>query len=138
MGGVNLIYGLGMLDLGMTFSYEQLVIDAEIATMVNRVLRGIEVSDATLAVDVINEVQPGGTFLGEQHTIDFMKSESSQTKLFDRTMRSSWAAAGETDVKERANAMVQKILTEHKPTPLEQDAADKIRAIIVEAEKELL
>lgn len=138
MGGVNLIYGLGMLDLGMTFSYEQLLIDNEIAMMINRVLRGINVNDATLAVDVIAEVGCGGTFLGEEHTIEFMKAESSQAQLFDRTMRSQWDAAGQTDVKERASKKAQEILTEHKPIPLEKDVADKIRDIIVEAEKELL
>ncbi len=138
MGGVNLIYGLGMLDLGMTFSYEQLLIDNEIATMINRVLRGISVNDATLAVDVIAEVGCGGTFLGEEHTIEYMKSESSQARLFDRTMRSVWDSAGQTDVRDRAQKMAQQIINEHKPVPLEKDVADKIRSIIVEAEKELL
>ena len=51
MAGVNLIYGLGMLDLGMTFSYEQLIIDNEIAGMVNRVLKGVRVTDDSLELD---------------------------------------------------------------------------------------
>lgn len=138
MGGVNLIYGLGMLDLGMTFSYEQLIIDNEIAGKINRVLQGITVNDATLSVDVIANVQPGGTFLGERHTVDFMKSESSQADIFDRNMRSTWDAEGQTDVRDRAKMRAQQILNEHKPIPLEQDAQDEIRAIIVKTEKELL
>ena len=127
-----------MLDLGKTFSYEQLVIDNEIAGMVNRVLRGITVNDATLAAEVIMAVKPGGTFLGEQHTIDFMRTESSQVDIFDRTMRSTWINAGETDVKDRAQKKAQDILTNYKPVPLEKDVHDKIKSIIAEAEKELL
>ena len=138
MGGINLIYGLGMLDLGMTFSYEQLIIDNEIAGMINRVLYGIPVNDATLAVDVIHEVGPGGTYLGEDHTLEFMRSESSLANLFDRNNRANWDAAGQTDVRDRAHVKAQEILNEYKPVPLEKDVADKIRSIISEAEKELL
>jgi trimethylamine--corrinoid protein Co-methyltransferase len=127
-----------MLDLGMTFSHEQLLIDNEIVRMVNRVLRGIPVNDATLGVDTIAEVGPGGTFLGEDHTLEFMKSESSLANLFDRLNRPNWEDEGSTNVKDRANKAVQQILQEHKPVPLEKDAADEIRSIIGAAEKELL
>lgn len=137
MGGVNLIYGAGMLDLGMTFSYEQLLIDAEIAAMIGRVLKGIPVSDDTLAVDVIAKVKPAGSFLGQRHTVNYMKTEQSHASLFDRTMRSAWEAAGETDIKDRANKMAKEIFENHKPVPLNKDVQDKIRAIITDAEKNL-
>lgn len=132
MGGVNLIYGLGMLDLGMTFSFEQLVIDNEIAGMINRVLYGIPVSDETLGVEVIHKVGPAGTFLGERHTRNFMATEQSVATLFDRGMRSTWNAGSDEDrdVVARANRMVKDILENHKPTPLDSEAADKIKAII--------
>ena len=138
LGGVNLIYGLGMLDLGMTFSHEQLLIDSEIVTMCNRVLKGIPVNDDTLAVDVINAVGPGGVYLGEDHTIDFMASESSLADLFDRNNRANWEIEGSTSTFDRAHKRAQEILTEYKPVPLEKDVVDKIKSIIGEAEKELL
>jgi len=138
MAGVNLIYGLGMLDLGMTFSHEQLLIDCEIVKMCNRVLAGIPVNDATLGVDTIDSVGQGGVYLGEQHTLDFMASESSLSSLFDRVNRANWEIAGSLNVFDRAHAKAQEILSNHKPEPLEKDVADKIKSIIGEAEKELL
>ncbi|NIS68578.1 MAG: [trimethylamine--corrinoid protein] Co-methyltransferase, partial [Proteobacteria bacterium] len=52
LAGANLIYGMGMLELGVTFSFGQLMIDNEIAGMVKRVVQGIRVADDTLAVEL--------------------------------------------------------------------------------------
>ena len=41
LAGANLIYGMGMLELGVTFSFAQLVIDNEIARMCKRVVQGV-------------------------------------------------------------------------------------------------
>jgi trimethylamine--corrinoid protein Co-methyltransferase len=130
MAGVNLIYGLGMLDLGMTFSYEQLILDNEIAGNINRTLRGVRVSDETLAVDVINKVGPAGTFLGERHTVNYMKSEQSRAKLFDRHMRSKWEEAGSVSVNDKLNKIAKEIINEHKPMTIDKDVLDKIKSII--------
>jgi trimethylamine--corrinoid protein Co-methyltransferase len=53
LAGANMIYGLGMIDLGMTLDFSQLVVDNEIAKMTRRILEGIPVSSDTLAVEVI-------------------------------------------------------------------------------------
>lgn len=134
MGGVNLIYGLGMLDLGVTFSYTQLVIDAEIARMVQRVIQGVDVNDSTLAVDVIKEVGPGKDFLIQKHTMDYMKTEQSRAKVFDRRMRNSWEAEGSKDTATRAAEKAREILATHKPEPLEASVKNELRRIVESAE----
>ena len=53
LAGANVIYGLGMLELGITFDFAQLVIDDEIAMMIKHVVKGIDVDDYYMAVDVI-------------------------------------------------------------------------------------
>lgn len=130
MGGVNLIYGMGMLDLGMTFSYEQLVMDNEIAGMVNRTLYGVPVNEDTIALDVIEKVGPAGTFLGEKHTMQYMDIEQSHAKLWDRTMRGAWNAAGKPMINDVANAKVKEILENHKPEPLDEDVQKQLKAIV--------
>ena len=45
LAGVNLIYGLGMLELGVTFDYSHLLIGADIAEMILYSLGGIPVND---------------------------------------------------------------------------------------------
>ena len=65
MGGVNLLYqGAGWLEGGLTASYEKLIVDAEILQMIAEVLQPIVVDEATLGVDAIATVGPGGHFFG--------------------------------------------------------------------------
>ena len=137
MAGANFIYGMGMLEMGMAMSYEQLLIDAEIARMIRRVLQGIAINDETLAVEVIKAAGPAGTYLNQKHTMKFMRRESSQVKLIDRNMFEAWEKQGSKDIRERANGEARKILENHKPLPLPEAAAKEIRKIIEEAEFEL-
>ena len=78
-----MIYGLGMMESGITFDFGQLVMDAEFACMIKHTVKGICVNDETLAVDVINEIGPAGNFLVHQHTLEHMRSQS-QPELIDR------------------------------------------------------
>lgn len=137
LAGANLIYGLGMLELGITFSFEQLVIDAEIARMVKRVVQGIDVTDETLAVDIIKEVGPGGDFLMQDHTMRHMKNVQSQPKLINRRMRGAWLEAGGKDLTEVAHEEALHILRNHKPEPLPPGVLATLRSIVEEAEEEL-
>jgi len=73
MAGADYIHlAAGMLDSGNSISYEQFIIDNEIIGMTNRVLKGIDVNESTLALDCIERVGPGGNYITEEHTIDHM------------------------------------------------------------------
>lgn len=137
MAGANVIYGLGMLELGMTFSPAQLVIDDEIARMVKRIVKGVDINDSTLAVDLIRKVGggQGKHYLMERHTLDYMRVEQAQTKLFDRTMRQTWVEEGSQDVAVRATKKAKEIIAEYKPEPLDKDVAATLRKIVESAEK---
>ena len=131
-----MIYGLGMIDLGMTLDYAQLVVDNEIARMVRRVLQGIPVSDETMAVDLIRSVGAGGHFLSAQHTRNHMKTVQSNSILFDRSTYSRWDASGRQDLAERALAETRRILETHKPKPLSQQVTEGLRKIVLDAADE--
>lgn len=135
LAGANLIYGLGMLELGVTFSFAQLLIDDEIATMVKRVVQGITVNDDTLAVETIKKVGAGKDFLGQRHTRDYMAKEQSKPSLMDRRMRGAWSSRGGKSLDERANEKALEILANHKPTPLPDDVLKKFKEIIARAEE---
>jgi trimethylamine--corrinoid protein Co-methyltransferase len=136
LAGANLIYGLGMIEMGMTIDFGQLVMDNEFAKMIKFLLRGIPVNDETLAVDVIREIGIGKNFLSHDATFKHMRSQS-QPKLIDRRMREEWEATGSTDIYERASKEARRILETHKPDPLPDDVMATLRSIVVEAEKEL-
>ncbi len=136
MAGANLIYGLGMIEMGMTIDFGQLVMDNEFARMIKFVLNGIPVNDEMLAVDAIREIGIGKNFLGHISTLNHMNSQS-QPQLIDRRMRERWTAAGSTDIYQRAIEEARHILETHKPDPLPDDVLAAMRAIVEEAEEEL-
>ena len=136
LAGANLIYGLGMIEMGMTIDYGQLVMDNEFARMIKYTLQGIPVNDETLAVDVMHDVGPSKDFLGHDHTFKHMQ-EQSQPTLIDRRMREDWQTDGSTDLHQRATAKAREILETHQPEPLPDDVLAKLRSIIEEAEEEL-
>jgi trimethylamine--corrinoid protein Co-methyltransferase len=136
LAGANLIYGLGMIESGMTFDFGQLVMDDEFAGMIKLCVGGIPVSDETLAIDVIGEVGPFGDFLSHDHTMAHMR-EQSQPGLIDRRVREDWKASGSTTLHERALEKARQILATHVPDPLPDGVADQLKAIIRDAEREL-
>lgn len=123
-----------MLELGVTFSFAQLVIDNEIARMCKRVAMGVPINDETLAVELIKEVGSGKDFLAKKHTRQFMGQEQSKVKLIDRRMRGAWQKRGGKDMAEAAADEARYILETHKPEPLSKEVLSKLRSIVEEQE----
>ena len=84
--GSNVIYGMGMMEMGMTMSYEQLLTDAEIVRMTRRILQGIPVNQDTMALDVIKAVGPANNYLAHKHTRKYMRQELSTTQYTERNL----------------------------------------------------
>jgi trimethylamine--corrinoid protein Co-methyltransferase len=137
LAGTNLIYGLGMIESGVTFDYAQLVIDDEIARMVKQVVGGIRVNDKHLAVDDIARVGASGDFLSLDATMAFMR-EQSQPALIDRRVREDWQERGGTDMYQRAQVRAREILETHVPQPLPKDVRQRLRKIVDDADRELV
>jgi trimethylamine--corrinoid protein Co-methyltransferase len=88
MSGANYIHDIaGLMETDLTVSYEKLVMDNEILGMCQRVLRGIEVNDETLAAELIIKKGPGKDFLTEEHTVKHMRDEFFMPKLANREKR---------------------------------------------------
>jgi trimethylamine--corrinoid protein Co-methyltransferase len=137
MAGANLIYGAGMLDSGLIFSYAQLVIDNDIFKMIRKVMQGMTVDDENLAVDIIKSVGPGDDFLMQEHTMKYMRTLPSAPKLIDRNNRVNWLAAGGKQLAERAAEKAADILENHRPTPLSDTDKASLRNIVEESEAEM-
>ena len=137
LAGANVIYGLGMLEMGITFDLAQLVLDHEFAGMILHSLDGIVVNDETLSVDVIRELGIGKDYMAHASTYKHMKSQS-QAQIIDRRMREDWETAGGKDAYKRAHDRMLEILETYEPAPLPENVLNTIRTIVEEAEKELV
>ncbi len=120
LAGANYIHhSAGLLESMLTVAYEQYVIDDDINGSIMRMVRGIEVTDETLSLDVIEQVCLGeGHFLGTQQSLDLMHSEYYYPHTGDRQRRPDWEADGGLDMRERARQKARQILQKHRPTPI--------------------
>ncbi len=137
MAGANLIYGLGMIESGVTFDFGQLVMDNDFARMIKYAVNGILVNDETLAVDAIKEVGIGKHFLDHDTTFKYMRDQS-QPESIDRSIREEWEKAGKTDIYQRACEKARDILENHKPDPLPNNVLATMRSIVEDAEAEMV
>lgn len=135
LAGANLIYGLGMLEGGLTWDYAQLVMQNEMARMIMQCVKGMPVSDEKMAMEVIKSVGPGGEFLSHEHTFKHFR-EMSTPELIDRKPREGWEAAGSKDIVEKAYEKALDILENYKPTPLPENIQKQLKDILAEAEAE--
>ncbi|MEM0344264.1 MAG: trimethylamine methyltransferase family protein, partial [Thermoplasmata archaeon] len=120
-------------------SYEMLVIDNEIYADVFRVLRGIEVDDDRLALDIIDKVGPMGNFLAQPHTMKYLRQgELRLSPLYDKRTGERGHKEGVRQLQEVAREHVRKILREHQPMPFDKDVDRELTRIVKEAERELL
>ena len=111
MAGADCIHlAAGMLDSGNSISYEQYVIDNEVIGMIHRVLQGIKLDDATLGVEVIEKVGPGGNYIMEDHTVEHMMEEFFYPDLSVRSIFDIWEKQERPSMMSRANEKVTKIL----------------------------
>ena len=134
ISGANLIYGMGMLESGQTWSHEQLLIDNDIVTMVKHAIQGIDVTDDTMAVDIVKQAHQIKDFLHQKHTIKYMR-EQSRPKLIDRRTRGAWQAKGGKDLTQAAREEARRIIKTHQPEPLSDDVKKTLREIVGSARK---
>ncbi len=135
LAGANMIYGLGMLEGGLTWDYAQLLMQNEMAEMLLHTVKGIPISDEKMAVDVVAEVGPAGEFISHEHTYKNFR-ELSKTKLIDRNTREVWEERGGKDIVERSYEAAIDILENFKPEALPEHIQKGLKDILAEAEAE--
>ena len=129
--GADMVEGLGLLRVATLLLPEQIIYDDEIYHTNSILMEGIDTSADQLALEVIAAVGPGGHFLAQKHT--------------RRTIRDIWIPElthpaptivnhPPPDIRERARATFNRILTEHQPEPLSQDLQIDLQSILKTAE----
>ncbi|MBK7316166.1 MAG: trimethylamine methyltransferase family protein [Anaerolineales bacterium] len=128
LGGMDMFNIGGLIDALKTFDFAKAVIDDEIAQMLKRAKRGVNFSDDELAVGLIKDIGPGGSYITAKHTIGRMKTEAVMTKLADRDARTIWEKKGSTDIQARAMKKVKEIMTSNTTPLISPELDEKLRA----------
>ena len=112
------------MDHGSLVSPAFMVLVNEILYNVNQFMKGLPVSEETLAVDLIDKVGPGAHYLQEEHTMNHFRKVW-YSKLFERTVYDQWKEAGGKRFEERLRDMTKEAM-EHKPEPLASDVIKEL------------
>lgn len=128
--GMNVINGLGTFSQLNGYSFERTVVDAEIIRVIERICRGMEVNESSLAFDIIEEEGVKAEFLFNKHTTGNFKSEFMTPILSDRAPYATYAKReGKNSLIERAAAQLEKLESSYNYTyGLEKE--DELQKII--------
>ena len=130
MSGGNLIHDCGYMESGNCTSLQALVIADELIGQVKRLVRGIEVNEGTLALDVIAAVGPGGDFMRQRHTKQRYRDEWFFPTLMNRRRHQDWENAGCPDLAANAQKKLLGILADHHPEPLDDATKARVHGIL--------
>ena len=124
LAGVNIIWGIGQLDSQQSLSMEMAVIDNDIAGQLLRAQKGVPVTEETLAMEVLEEVGVGGSFMMADHTLENYREQIHYPDVIHRGERQPWEKAGGKWIHEAAHERVEQILAEDRE-PLLTEAQEK-------------
>lgn len=155
MSGANINHDIGYSEYGTTSNLDLVVIADEVLGMARRLTAGIEVTDQTMNLDLIEEIGPGGRYdqlksddldLDDFDFGDFDDDEEEEeafapknprvdykNRLVNRGARELWEKAGSKTLTQVANQKVRDIIEGHEPTPLPKDIAAKVRDVVENA-----
>jgi trimethylamine--corrinoid protein Co-methyltransferase len=128
----DMLLGAGLLHGSRILSYEILLMDSEIWSLLCSMFKGILVNEETLAIDIIKEVGPNGTYLGQEHTRQHMRNRW-MPKLMDRRPYEVWEV-DKDGARQWALQNAQTILQEYYPQPLDPKLASELSEIISSSE----
>jgi trimethylamine--corrinoid protein Co-methyltransferase len=126
--GGNMIHDLGYMESGLTGSLELVVICDENVSWLKASMKGLDINEETLALDVIHEHALRGDFLGAEHTLRHVR-EGWQPRLVDRHNYEQWMASGGMSMCERARGKIDEILSAEPQHILPPDVEERIRTI---------
>jgi trimethylamine--corrinoid protein Co-methyltransferase len=133
MGGAHLIeHAAGWLHGGLTASFEKLILDAEMLQMMQAYFTPIVVDDASLAVDAIREVGPGGHFFGSDHTMSRYETAFYTPLLSNWDNHTTWLDRGAVQSRERANTIWKQLLSDYETPALDDGIKDQLSAFVAQ------
>ena len=123
-GADLMVHSCGSLDSDSTLSFDKFIYDEEILLSVQRILRGIEVSEETLMFDAVKEIGPFGSFLDLsddllEDSTELYRQDYLNLMIPSRMGHAAWIGAGRESVVQRTTRAYLKRLEEYQMPELE-------------------
>jgi len=131
--GCNLVHDVGYLGQGLAGSVASVVMCSEIISYARRIMRGFNISEERIGLDVIHAVGPGGNFLAHAHTLKYCREEHWTPFFMNRQSPEIWKENG---CKRYSEVVIEKtldILASHKPERLSDKVVKRLDKILQKA-----
>ncbi len=137
LDGANLIHDVGYLGQGLLGNPATIVMGDEIISYVKRIMRGFDIGREMMALDVIRDVGPGGTFLTSPHTKTHFRQEIWRPRFLNRDSPETWKNKGSKRYGEIVTQKAIEILKTHRTKPLPENVRREIDEIARNAAQKL-
>ena len=136
-GGNFMLHSCGWLEGGLVASFEKFVMDADQLGTLHHFAKGVDLSANGQAMDALEEVGPGGHFLGCAHTQANFKDAFWRSELFDYKPFETWDEEGARDTQTLATQRVQRLLETYQQPALDPEIEARLRSYVTEKKASL-
>jgi len=136
-GAHFVLHAAGWLEGGLCTGYEKLVLDADRLGGYQVLLSGMALDDNALARDAYLEVEPGGHYLGSQHTLRNYETAYYDAVMSDSENVESWEERGAKDAQRRAYERWNQLLAEYQPPAIDEAVDEALREFVAKRKSEL-
>ena len=131
LAGANFVLSTtGYLESALCQSYAKAALDGEQAEMFRTFAEGIRFDELDAALDAMNDVEPGGHFLGTAHTLANFERAFSMPELMDCNGFDQWTATGAQDANARGAKKCQQLLADYEEPTLPDDIDEALRDFV--------
>jgi trimethylamine--corrinoid protein Co-methyltransferase len=132
LAGAEIVTGLGLRDTYTLLYPEAIILDTDLYHKARYSLLKMDIDPETLALDIVNEVGPGGHFLSQKHTRKHMRTSMVRGVLHQLDPMGKYL-----NPVEYAREKVAWILENHHPEPPSADVQKEIDRIVATADTEM-
>ena len=133
--GANIVHDVGFMDSGLQASLQLAVMSNEYIGFLRAATRGVEVSDETLALEVVKEMGPTGNYLEHPHTMRHVR-EPFYSNMMAKDVYAQWEKKGKKSMEQLAAEKIDQILETHTvKESLSDDAQRAIKEIVDREQK---
>ncbi len=135
--GADLLGHMGICGVDQAASLDILVMQSEVISYVESMMREIDFTDDALGIGEIECIGPGGTFIDSMYTVGHFRKELWFPRLLDRNYYQTWLDSNATSMQERCCQRKEEILRNYTPQPISKDLEGILYEIVGAAQKDL-
>jgi trimethylamine--corrinoid protein Co-methyltransferase len=134
LAGANLIHDVGLLGNATVVMPSMIVAADEFIRMLHQLFGDVDVDNEALALDVIEEIGPGGEFVTHRHTFEHFRDVWYPELLF-RGGAEVWRTSEQETFEQRVNVKTCKLIKQQETARLPADVSEAIQAIVAQAKE---